>query len=96
MGHPLLQGKRNGKIYISMVDKEASLKLKTIVAPEIIVETEFKKIKNIKLLKDYLTPRKKLVIAERVEFFEAKQLDGWTFMMEPSSKSYLKQTLLGS
>ena len=60
--------------FLSLVDIEAYLKLKTIVAPENIVEMKFKKIKV--LLTDYLTPRKKLVIAERARFFEIKQLDG--------------------
>ena len=59
--------------FLSLVDIQAYLKLKTIVAPENIVDMKFKEIKE--LLKDYLTPRKKLVIAERARFFEAKQLD---------------------
>ena len=60
--------------FLSFLDIEAYLRLKTIVAPKDVSTMSFDDINVV--LKDYLTPRKKLVIAERSQFFEAKQLDG--------------------
>ena len=72
--HGEIDKKAQRDYFISLVDIDAYLKIKTIVAPKDVSAMEFTDIK--KILKDYLTPRKKLIIAERARFFEAKQLDG--------------------
>ena len=72
--HFNIDDSKQNDYFLSFLDVEAYLKLKTIVAPKDVTSMSFDDIKVI--LKDYLTPRKKLVIAERSCFFEAKQLDG--------------------
>ena len=72
--HGEIDRKDQRDYFISLVDIDAYLKIKTIVAPKDVSAMDFTDIK--KILKDYLTPRKKLIIAERARFFEAKQLDG--------------------